>query len=111
MVQFLACNWLLETRTALWELEYNTNEESKYKAAPSKIMIEFQKDLNSLRIITEGITNAESRVFLYEAIYRLMAGAAPGPTHELLNRNMTYRQIRSSIICGKGLWFFLRCLF
>lgn len=65
-------------------------------------MARFQKDLNSLRIVTENITNAESRVFLYEAIYRLMAGAAPGPTHELLNRNMTYRHTKTSIICGKG---------
>lgn len=102
LAQFVACNWLLETRTALWELEYNTNEKSTlYVQASSEIMSNFQRDLNSLRIITEHISNAESRVFLYEAIYRLMAGAAPGPTHELLNRNMTYRHIKSSIICGK----------
>lgn len=37
---------------------------------------------------------------MYEAVCRLMAGAAPGPTQQLLDRSLRYRHSRSSIICG-----------
>lgn len=31
-----------------------------------------------------------------------MAGAAPGPTQQLLDRSLRHRNTKSSIICGKG---------
>jgi sterol regulatory element-binding transcription factor 1 len=42
------------------------------------------------------------RVFLHEAAARLMAGAAPGRTQQLLDRSLRHRHTRSSVICGKG---------
>lgn len=46
------------------------------------------------------IQNAQSRVFLYEAVCRLMAGAAPGPTQQLLGHSLRQRYSRASIICS-----------
>lgn len=45
---------------------------------------------------------AKSRVYLYEAICRLMAGAAPGHTQELLDRSAheQVRRNRSTFHCG-----------
>lgn len=44
------------------------------------------------------------RVFLYEGISRLMAGAAPSRTQQLLESSLRHRTQRSSIICGgKGI--------
>ena len=42
------------------------------------------------------------RVFVYEATGRLMAGASPARTQQLLDRSLRHRATRSSIICGKG---------
>lgn len=46
--------------------------------------------------------SALPRVFLYEATSRLMAGAAPGRTQQLLDRSLRHRQSKASMICGKG---------
>lgn len=62
----------------------------------------FQSNVSSLRILTQYIQSALPRVFLYEATLRLMAGAAPGKTQQLLDRSLRHRHSRSSIICGKG---------
>lgn len=48
---------------------------------------------------------AKSRVYLYEAVSRLMAGASPGHTQELLDRSFheQYRRNnRSTFHCGSG---------
>lgn len=42
----------------------------------------------------------QSRVYLYEAVCRVMAGASPGATQQLLDRSLRHRPGRSSIICG-----------
>lgn len=42
----------------------------------------------------------QSRVYLYEAVCRVMAGASPGATQQLLDRSLRHRHARSSIICG-----------
>lgn len=47
--------------------------------------------------------SALSRVFLYDATARLMAGVAPGLTQQLLDRSLRHRNSRSSMICGKGM--------
>lgn len=39
-------------------------------------------------------------MFLYEAVCRLMAGAAPGPTQQLLGHSLRQRYSRASIICS-----------
>lgn len=48
---------------------------------------------------------AKCRIYLYEAVSRLMAGAAPGHTQELLDRSFheQYRRNnRSTFHCGSG---------
>ncbi len=40
------------------------------------------------------------RVFLHEATLRMMAGAAPDRTQQLLDRTLRYRQNKQSVICG-----------
>lgn len=48
---------------------------------------------------------AKSRIYLYEAVSRLMAGAAPGYTQELLDRSFheQYRRNnRPTFVCGGG---------
>lgn len=41
-------------------------------------------------------------MFLYEATSRMMAGAAPGLTQQLLDRSLRHRNSKTSVICGKG---------
>nr|XP_040240589.2 sterol regulatory element-binding protein 1 [Anopheles coluzzii] len=100
--QLLACDWLLEARTALWEIEKDMRyNQQLHQTVPGQILAAFQADLNLLRMVTSKFPNAQSRVFLYEAVCRLMAGAAPGPTQQLLDRSLRQRNSRSSLICGK----------
>uniref|UniRef100_A0A182PKX7 BHLH domain-containing protein n=1 Tax=Anopheles epiroticus TaxID=199890 RepID=A0A182PKX7_9DIPT len=100
--QLLACDWLLEARTALWEIEKDLRyNQQQHQTVSGKILAAFQADLNLLRLVTGKFPNAQSRVFLYEAVCRLMAGAAPGPTQQLLDRSLRQRNSRSSLICGK----------
>ncbi len=48
------------------------------------------------------LQHAMARVFLYEAISRMMAGASPGKTQMLLDRSLRHRQSKSSVICGRS---------
>lgn len=100
LFQLLTCDWILETRTTLWEADYTSYDEIGYCQVPDEILEKFQIDLNSLRIIAEDMPSCQSRIYLYEAVCRLMAGAAPGPTQQLLDRSLRHRYSRSSIICG-----------
>lgn len=104
--QLLTCDWLLETRTSLWEEETlgmeKDNSGMLLVSVPGEVLIGFQKDLSSLRRLTEFIPSALPRVFLYEATARLMAGASPGKTQLLLDRSLRHRNNRSTmLICGK----------
>ncbi|KAH8274542.1 hypothetical protein KR044_008606 [Drosophila immigrans] len=100
LFQLLTCDWLLETRTTLWELEHMSIEDDGYYQVPGDVLEKFQTDLNSLRSIVENIPNAQSRIYLYEAVCRLMAGASPCPTQQLLDRSLRSRNAHSSIFCG-----------
>lgn len=55
LFQLLTCDWLLETRTALWELEHMDIEDDGYYQVPGEVLEKFQTDLNSLRSIVENI--------------------------------------------------------
>lgn len=52
--QLLAIDWIMETRTALWELENGNHENDYYNFVPveSSILTKFQNDLNLLRCLT-----------------------------------------------------------
>ncbi|XP_019761748.2 sterol regulatory element-binding protein 1 isoform X2 [Dendroctonus ponderosae] len=97
--QLVVCDWLLETKTSLWE---DCVEDGAKPPASNNCMSSFNKDLASLRSLTQHLPFALSRVFLYEATLRLMAGAAPGRTQQLLDRSLRHRHGKSSIICGKS---------
>ncbi|XP_065362269.1 sterol regulatory element-binding protein 1 [Calliphora vicina] len=100
LFQLLTCDWILETRTQIWEAEYMCMDDDGYYQVPGDVLEKFQKDLNSLRSIVEDIPSGQSRIYLYEAVCRLMAGASPGPTQQLLDRSLHFKHARSSIICG-----------
>lgn len=102
LAQLLACDWLLEARTSLWESDNEKfqSQRGEYVPVSGAVLAKFQKDLNSLRVVTSEIPNAQSRLFLYEAVCRLMAGAAPGPTQQLLGHSLRQRYARASIICS-----------
>lgn len=51
----------------------------------------FQQDLSSLRKLSQTFKPALRRVFLHEATARLMAGASPTRTHQLLDRSLRRR--------------------
>ncbi|CAH0560495.1 unnamed protein product [Brassicogethes aeneus] len=99
MVLLVICDWLLETRTAMWE---DSVENGNTGPVSNNYLTAFQKDLNSLRSLAEQMPSVVSRVFLYDATARLMAGAAPGRTQQLLHRSLRHRHLKTSMICKKG---------
>ncbi|XP_045478897.1 sterol regulatory element-binding protein 1 isoform X2 [Harmonia axyridis] len=99
-VQLLICDWLLETRTSLWEDTLENDTSITRVSTP--VLTAFQKDFASLRVLAQHVPVALPRVYLYEATTRLMAGASPGRTQQLLDRSLKHRQAKPKIICGKG---------
>lgn len=109
LIQILTCDWLLEIRMECWELTQNaTNEcddEGISEPSPRFSQLElYQLDLTNLYLIFGTKQMGQSRINLYEAVYRLMANALPLETHRLLDRNiMAMRQTKSSnLICVVG---------
>ncbi|XP_062603205.1 sterol regulatory element-binding protein 1-like [Saccostrea cucullata] len=86
-LQLLVCDWLLTTRTELWE---KSSKEDSTTASQTE-MIAFQQDLNSLRKLAQVHKNILPKVFLHEATARLMAGASPTRTQQLLDRSIRRR--------------------
>lgn len=91
----LCCDWILNTRTHLWQKEL---------ILPSSAFLSaYQKDLNSLRKLADVLPGTLPRVFLHEATVRLIAGAAPGKTQQLLDRSVRHKSNSSrSYMCGGG---------
>lgn len=117
LLQVLTCDWLLEIRVQCWEYlrDLCVADESEASSSgdegvcnnyyPHIVDLEsFQRDLNSLQQIVETKQMGQPRIILYEAIYRLMAGATPLQTHQILSRNLLEtRNTKGNIICaGKG---------
>ncbi|KAE8750282.1 Sterol regultory element-binding protein [Frankliniella occidentalis] len=109
MVQLVALDWLLETRTALWEQDNlsaaphsptGDSAPSPVPVAPA-VLTGFQRDVCSLRRLAQQLPAAVPRVFVSEATARLMAGAAPGRTQQLLDRSLRHRTHRTTPLCGK----------
>lgn len=97
LTQLWICDWLLEMRTKMWQ-----EQDSETKNLPmSPSLPKFQRDLLCLKQLYHRIPALFSRVVLYEATARLMAGAAPVKTQILLDRSVHQRNSRSSLICGK----------
>ncbi|XP_025084954.1 sterol regulatory element-binding protein 1-like isoform X2 [Pomacea canaliculata] len=92
-VHLLLCDWLLTTRTELWEAGQTGNRGEK--PASQLELIGFQQDLTCLRKLSQADKAALPKVFLHEATARMMAGANPARTQQLLDRSIRCRTKRS----------------
>ncbi|XP_059991780.1 sterol regulatory element-binding protein 1 isoform X4 [Lagenorhynchus albirostris] len=104
VMQLLLCDLLLGARTSLWQRQ---KPPAPSQASPgpgsgaqaSALELRgFQRDLSGLRRLAQSFRPAMRRVFLHEATARLMAGASPARTHQLLDRSLR----RRAGPCGKG---------
>ncbi|MBV95970.1 Sterol regulatory element-binding protein 1, partial [Eschrichtius robustus] len=104
VMQLLLCDLLLVARTSLWQRQ---KPPAPSQASPgpgsgaqaSALELRgFQRDLSGLRRLAQSFRPAMRRVFLHEATARLMAGASPARTHQLLDRSLR----RRAGPCGKG---------
>lgn len=86
VVQLLTCDLLLSLRTTLWQKQASASQAvgETYHASGAELA-GFQRDLGSLRRLAHSFRPAYRKVFLHEATVRLMAGASPTRTHQLLN--------------------------
>ncbi|KAM7178789.1 sterol regulatory element-binding protein 2 isoform 3-T3 [Macrochelys suwanniensis] len=96
MIQLLTCDLLLSLRTTLWQKQANSSQAlgETYHASASELT-GFQRDLGSLRKLAHGFRPAYRKVFLHEATVRLMAGASPTRTHQLLEHSLRRRTPQS----------------
>ena len=53
--QLLVCDWLLETRTAVWEEEGMENDGASPAPVSNAVLTGFQRNLSSLRRLTQHI--------------------------------------------------------
>ncbi|KAK2833807.1 hypothetical protein Q5P01_017696 [Channa striata] len=88
-VELLVCDLLLTLRTSLWQRGGSSNGEPG--PAPGSQLAGFQRDLSGLRKLTQCYRQAQHKVFLHETTVRLMAGASPTRTHQLLEHNLRRR--------------------
>ncbi|KAL7829926.1 hypothetical protein AOLI_G00308110 [Acnodon oligacanthus] len=88
-MELLMCDLLLTLRTSLWQRGGGANGEPG--PAPSSQLAGFQRDLSSLRKLAQGFPQAQHKVFLHETTVRLMAGASPTRTHQLLEHSLRRR--------------------
>ncbi|KAK5856670.1 hypothetical protein PBY51_008251 [Eleginops maclovinus] len=88
-VELLICDLLLTLRTSVWQRGGSSNGEPGL--APGSQLSGFQKDLSALRKLTQCYRQAQHKVFLHETTVRLMAGASPTRTHQLLEHNLRRR--------------------
>ncbi|XP_042893981.1 sterol regulatory element-binding protein 1-like isoform X2 [Penaeus japonicus] len=99
-VQLIVVDWLLGVRTVVWEDESTTDCDT-LTVAPAHMLQGFQHDLALLRKLVQHIPGVLARVFLHEATLRMMAGASPARTQQLLDRSLRHRYNKPSVICGK----------
>ncbi|GBP33144.1 Tigger transposable element-derived protein 4 [Eumeta japonica] len=97
LLQVLCCDWLLEVRATVWE----ASAGAESKPATPRQLLAFERDLHSLRRLSQSVPWVTSRIFLHSAVCRMMAGAAPRRTQQLLDSSLRPRLNRSSMICGK----------
>ncbi|XP_071060216.1 sterol regulatory element-binding protein 2-like isoform X2 [Pseudochaenichthys georgianus] len=88
-VELLICDLLLTLRTSVWQRGGTSNGEPGL--APGSQLSGFQKDLSALRKLTQCYRQAQHKVFLHETTVRLMAGASPTRTHQLLEHKLRRR--------------------
>lgn len=87
VIQLLVCDLLLSMRTSLWQKQ--ASGETIH--ASKSVLTGFQRDLSSLRRLALTFKPAQCKLFLHEATVRLMAGASPTRTHQLLQHSLQKR--------------------
>uniref|UniRef100_A0A3P8WHT0 Sterol regulatory element-binding protein 1 n=1 Tax=Cynoglossus semilaevis TaxID=244447 RepID=A0A3P8WHT0_CYNSE len=102
VIQLQLCDLLLLMRTNVWQLQQqgaspagsgpvvSSGPPGVQQASPPELQ-GFQQDLSSLRKLAHSFRPAMRRLFLHEATARLMAGASPTRTHQLLDRSLRRR--------------------
>ncbi|KAG3290835.1 sterol regulatory element binding transcription factor 2 [Ictidomys tridecemlineatus] len=97
VVQLLTCDLLLSLRTALWQKQAGVSQAlgETYHASGAELA-GFQRDLGSLRRLAHSFRPAYRKVFLHEATVRLMAGASPTRTHQLLEHSLRRRTTQNT---------------
>ncbi|XP_016116562.1 sterol regulatory element-binding protein 2 isoform X2 [Sinocyclocheilus grahami] len=98
-VELLVCDLLLTLRTSLWQRGGGSNGEPG--PAPGSQLAGFQRDLSSLRKLGQAHRRAQHKLFLHETTVRLMAGASPTRTHQLL-RHRTHNYSTTDGDCALG---------
>ena len=70
--QLLVSDWLLETRTALWENEFEAHKmDVNFVAAPA-VLLGFQEDLSSLKMLVQHVPVSRALVLVwYEESFRM----------------------------------------
>ncbi|XP_053577330.1 sterol regulatory element-binding protein 2 [Bombina bombina] len=96
VVQLLVCDLLLSIRTSLWQKQAGASPASgEVIPASTSVLTGFQRDLSSLRRLALTFKPAHCKLFLHEATVRLMAGASPTRTHQLLQHSLRRRTTTS----------------
>ncbi|XP_029811265.1 sterol regulatory element-binding protein 2 [Suricata suricatta] len=97
VVQLMTCDLLLSLRTALWQKQAGASQAlgETYHASGAELA-GFQRDLGSLRRLAHSFRPAYRKVFLHEATVRLMAGASPTRTHQLLEHSLRRRTAQNT---------------
>ncbi|XP_061085872.1 sterol regulatory element-binding protein 1-like isoform X3 [Conger conger] len=85
----LLCDLLLASRSSVWQ-QQSSGPGGALPASPQQLC-GFQQDLRSLRKLAQNYRPATHRLFLHEATARLMAGASPARTQQLLHRTLRHR--------------------
>nr|UVI59225.1 SREBP-1 [Haliotis discus hannai] len=93
-IQLLTCDWLLTTRSQVWEMTHDWLGTTKPVSQTE--LIAFQQDLASLRKLSQSMKTALPKVFLHEAMARVMAGASPARTQQLLDRSIRRRGAKTA---------------
>ncbi|XP_073442742.1 sterol regulatory element-binding protein 2 isoform X1 [Dendrobates tinctorius] len=97
VLQLLLCDLLLSMRTSLWQKQACSTPASGDAAhASTSVLTGFQRDLSSLRRLALTFKPAQCKLFLHEATVRLMAGASPTRTHQLLQHSLQKRPPNTS---------------
>ncbi|XP_021413728.2 sterol regulatory element-binding protein 2 isoform X3 [Oncorhynchus mykiss] len=99
-VELLVCDLLLTLRTSLWQRGSSSNGEPG--PAPGSQLAGFQRDLSSLRRLGQCYRQAQHKVFLHETTVRLMAGASPTRTHQLLEHSLRRRTNNPGYTTAEG---------
>ncbi|GFQ68606.1 sterol regulatory element-binding protein 1 [Trichonephila clavata] len=96
--QVLSIDWCLSARKNVFE-----NHRSESGSLEVYGVSEgYREDLRCLRRLLHQIPEIHSKVNLYEITLRLMAGANPVKTQQMLDRSLRRRNRFASVICTKG---------